>query len=70
MPARKNPKPYPRGGKIAHAYYRDCALTYPRYFLEDTVLYIMNIPEDLATVSRPELFKAILGMTHVDEEDD
>ncbi|MDB5254656.1 MAG: hypothetical protein JWL92_32 [Candidatus Nomurabacteria bacterium] len=56
------------GGRIAHAYYRSYALTYPRHFLEDTMYYVMNVPDDLITVSKPELFKLILGMTYVEED--
>ena len=56
------------GGKNAHAYYCDCALTYPRHFLEDTMFYVANVPEDLVTVSKSELFKIILGLTYVEED--
>lgn len=54
-------------GKINRSYYRSIAAEYPRYFLEATIQFAANMPEDIITVSRSELFKIILGMTYVEE---
>ena len=49
------------------AYYRSCVETYPRQFLEDTLFYVLDVPEDLITVTRSQLFKVILGMTYIED---
>ncbi len=59
-----------KGGKLAHATYREYALAYPRPFLESTLRYVTSVPPDIATVSRRELFKRILDMTHAEEDED